>query len=149
MKFKPIAGGCLCGNVRYELLEGAKSIEHCHCSMCRRAHGALFASGGVFNHSAVRITQGEGNLQSYESSAGNYRQFCQTCGCHLFMTVDHIPHEIYVWVASLDEGAHPGHPADKEAHILIGSKASWEDLEGKIPQYENLCDSIGIGLEAK
>ncbi|MEM9775142.1 MAG: hypothetical protein AAF902_11220 [Chloroflexota bacterium] len=42
-------GGCLCGAVRYKITGPAKSVEHCHCSHCRKAHGALYASGALYN----------------------------------------------------------------------------------------------------
>ncbi len=145
MKPDPISGGCLCGAIRYELHTPAKSIEHCHCSQCRRAHGALYASGGLYDSAAVKITQGEKRLTAYESTAGNWRQFCSTCGCHLFMTVDAFPNEIYVWVASLDDGMHPGHPADKEGHIFVGSKAQWEIISNDLPHFDAESDSLGIG----
>lgn len=61
------------------------------------------------------------------------------------MTVDAFPDEIYVWVASLDDGAHPGHPADKEVHIYVGSKAPWENIGSAIPQFSDQSDNCGIG----
>lgn len=138
------SGGCLCGKVRYQLLAPAKVVEHCHCSQCRRAHGALYASGGLFNTPDVKIMAGKNNLTRYESSAGNWREFCTTCGCHLFMTVDQFPDEIYVWVASLDEGAHPGHPADKDMHVFTDSRAAWETLPPG-NHFETLPPDSGIG----
>lgn len=145
MNEQPLAGGCLCGKVRYEIKASAKSVEHCHCSQCRRAHGAFYASGALFDASAVEIVSGEENLSIFESSTGNWRKFCSTCGCHLFMTVDDFLDEIYVWVASLDGGAHPGHPADKEVHIFVGSKVPWEQVADGLPQFDQLPSNIGIG----
>ncbi|MEM9775141.1 MAG: GFA family protein [Chloroflexota bacterium] len=93
----------------------------------------------------MQIIKGEDQLSWFESSAGNWRKFCKICGCHLFMTIDAIPEEVYVWVASLDDGAHPEHPADKEAHIFIGSKADWEHVSPDIQQFDSMPDNIGIG----
>ena len=39
-----LSGGCLCGDVRYEAGTGAFHESACHCSMCRRASGALFVA---------------------------------------------------------------------------------------------------------
>lgn len=39
-----IEGGCLCGAVRYVITLPTKWCAHCHCSMCRRAHGAAFVT---------------------------------------------------------------------------------------------------------
>jgi Glutathione-dependent formaldehyde-activating enzyme len=38
------SGGCLCGAVRYTVTGEIKDVSHCHCSMCRKAHGAAFAT---------------------------------------------------------------------------------------------------------
>jgi hypothetical protein len=37
-------GRCLCGRVRYEIPGEIYSVVHCHCSMCRKHHGAAFAT---------------------------------------------------------------------------------------------------------
>ena len=37
-------GACLCGTVRYELDGPFTAMMHCHCSMCRKQHGAPFAT---------------------------------------------------------------------------------------------------------
>ena len=39
-----IHGSCLCGKVRFELAGPPQFINHCHCSMCRKVHGAAFGS---------------------------------------------------------------------------------------------------------
>ena len=37
----PLAGGCQCDAVRYTLNAAARGVVHCHCSICRKIHGAL------------------------------------------------------------------------------------------------------------
>jgi hypothetical protein len=37
-------GACLCGAVQFELQLPATWVAHCHCTMCRRAHGAAFVT---------------------------------------------------------------------------------------------------------
>ncbi|MBT9317995.1 GFA family protein [Leptothoe spongobia] len=43
-----IKGGCLCGKVRYEVTGRLFDVSHCHCSMCRRQHGAAFSTYADF-----------------------------------------------------------------------------------------------------
>lgn len=38
-----ILRGCLCGAIRYEVDVPLTDVGNCHCSMCRRFHGAAFA----------------------------------------------------------------------------------------------------------
>jgi len=35
---------CLCGDVVWELDGPFELMSHCHCSRCRKAHGAAFAT---------------------------------------------------------------------------------------------------------
>ncbi len=140
----PIEGGCLCGSVRYSLLGAVKSVEHCHCSMCRRVHGAFFASDALVDREQLRVEQGADNLTSFESSEGLHRQFCRTCGCPLFMLQDDTPDLVYFAAATLDGGRHPGHPREMEAHIYVSSKAEWEAIADDLPQFEGEAEGIGI-----
>ena len=39
-----ITGGCLCGQVRYQVETEPLWICHCHCGMCRKHTGAPLAS---------------------------------------------------------------------------------------------------------
>lgn len=39
-----LRGSCLCGGVRYEISGPLSYPLNCHCSMCRKAHGAAFRS---------------------------------------------------------------------------------------------------------
>jgi hypothetical protein len=130
----PAPGGCHCGAIRYSLLSPALSVQHCHCSRCRKVYGNLAAQGAVIRRSQIRI-EGESNLTTYRSSPSFAGQFCKTCGCHLFSYEDSETELMYLAPATLDGGAHPGHPAGKETHIHVASKAEWEQIGGDLPQY--------------
>ena len=39
-----LTGSCLCGAVAYEVDAPAGPIVHCHCSTCRKTHGAAFST---------------------------------------------------------------------------------------------------------
>ena len=41
-------GGCLCGTVRYAISRPLFNVDTCHCSMCRRQHGAVFSTYADF-----------------------------------------------------------------------------------------------------
>ena len=44
-----IQGGCLCGGMRYEIDGPLTEVGNCHCSMCRRFHGAAFSTYAKVN----------------------------------------------------------------------------------------------------
>lgn len=134
----PIQGGCHCGAVRYTQLAPALSVQHCHCSRCRKGYGVLATQGAVVERSSLRI-DGEENLITYMKSPGYRTQFCKTCGSPLFAYEESEKKLMYFAPATLDGGKHPGHPADKEVHIYVGSKAEWEKIPDDLPKYDNGC----------
>ncbi|MFV3383590.1 GFA family protein [Pseudomonas sp. NY15354] len=82
-------GSCLCARVKYELTGPPKAVSHCHCSQCRKGHGALFASYGSVPRSALRILQGSSCIKTYASSGQVVRKFCMECGSTLFWSQSH------------------------------------------------------------
>jgi hypothetical protein len=131
-----LSGGCQCGAVRYTINAPARSLVHCHCGMCRKVHGAIFASFSDIPADKFTIDQGEDNLVSYESSPGNPRKFCKTCGGHILTINGEFPEVVYLSTGTLDGGAHPGHPEGTESHIFVGSKAPWYEIHDELPQTE-------------
>jgi hypothetical protein len=80
-KTKPImTGGCQCGAVRYALFEMPESTI-CHCRMCQKAVGGLFAALCKVPVSRFAWTRGE--PASFQSSSVAERYFCSACGTPL------------------------------------------------------------------
>ena len=81
---KSVSGSCFCGAVAFEIELPTLFCGHCHCSMCRRPHGASYVTWTAVPPAQFRVVEGEENLSTYESSAHGRRQFCTTCGTQLF-----------------------------------------------------------------
>lgn len=129
-----LKGGCQCGTVRYVVSEPARALSHCHCSMCRKLHGAIYVTFSEVPRTGFRIERGADNLAEYQSSPGNHRHFCRTCGCQLYTEIDSTPDAVYYATGTLDGGAHPGHPKSREQHIFVGSKVPWFKIADDLPQ---------------
>ena len=80
-----VTGGCQCGSVRYSMASPAKNTYHCHCLMCRKLHGALFATFSVCAKTAWVLEKGR--LTVFDSSPGVTCQFCGKCGCQILSSV--------------------------------------------------------------
>ena len=111
-----MAGGCLCGRVRY-VIDGAPLGSHlCHCRDCQRYTGSAFGAGMVFRKDAVRI---EGELRTFDvvgtSGQPVHRHFCPTCGAGVTVTGDVIPDKIVVQAGTLDDPA--GYSPGAEIHV--------------------------------
>lgn len=76
------AGGCLCGQVRYEVRGPLRPVVACHCSQCRRMTGHYLASTATKREHFV--LRSETGLAWYASSEEARRGFCRSCGSTLF-----------------------------------------------------------------
>jgi hypothetical protein len=75
------SGGCQCGAVRYLASAILDNPHLCHCRMCQRASGNLFAAlVGVPDD----MLTWRGSPSVFESSEGIERGFCRDCGTPLF-----------------------------------------------------------------
>ncbi|HWJ87111.1 MAG TPA: GFA family protein [Pelagibacterium sp.] len=71
-----VAGGCLCGAVRFVATGQPYRVGICHCLDCRKHHGALFAASAIFPADAVTVS---GETRQYQG-----RFFCPRCGSSVF-----------------------------------------------------------------
>lgn len=113
-----LAGGCLCGAVRFELSGALTSVTYCHCSMCRRWHGHVGAYAAV-DRSGFVLTEERG-LKWHVSSPTVRRGFCAECGSSLFFDSSDLPKMAFC------PGALDG-PTElrSKAHIYVASKGDY------------------------
>ena len=134
-KFEPVSGRCACGAVAYRVAAAAKALYHCHCSVCRRLHGALFATYACVEREHLTVEAGAGRLSIYEGELAKWR-FCRVCGCHLFAEHEHNPGLAWYMPGTLDGDLVPGHPEGGEKHIFVGSKSPLATIADDAPQFE-------------
>ena len=131
-----VTGGCHCGAVRYRVTAPADEVCHCHCSICRRVHGAAFASFAIIPPNTFVITHGAERLNRYDSTPGVQRYFCPRCGAQVYGDVDSLPDIRFYTVGTLDGAAHPSRAPEKERHIFVGSKMPWCHIADDLPQHD-------------
>ncbi len=81
----PLAGGCHCGAVRYELSAPPVMIYNCHCTNCQKITGSAFVVSAAIPEAAFKFTKGEPKKVEWTSDAGNRRfgWFCGDCGSRI------------------------------------------------------------------
>ncbi|GGJ78444.1 GFA family protein [Pseudomonas matsuisoli] len=124
------SGSCLCGAIKYDLDAQIQKIGHCHCSMCRKAHGAAFASFVNVPAEAFRLLEGEDSLGAYHSSEQVTRTFCKQCGSSL-QFIDRRAKHIGVAAGTLDSAL----PRTEQYHLYVDSKADWYNLDDRLPKH--------------
>ena len=76
-------GGCLCGEVRYQVTGEPIFAAVCHCKQCQLRTGSAFGIGVYFKETKVQITQGNLKRYEYRSDESNRlmaTEFCTNCG---------------------------------------------------------------------
>lgn len=126
-----IHGSCLCQGVRFEIRGELGRSSHCHCSMCRKAHGAAFGTYAAARAEDFRVTAGVELIARYRSSPGVVRTFCAHCGSTLQFLSDKLPGIIDIALGVLDDD--PGIRVPH--HIFVASKAPWVEITDGLPQY--------------
>lgn len=125
-----VPGSCLCGTVRFEVTLPTRFCVHCHCSMCRRSHGAGFVTWFGVPKASFRLVSGEATLTLYQSSDHGTRSFCSRCGSSLFCALDHDPDTIDITLASMLG------PIDRapEAHVHFDTRVEWVSVADELPK---------------
>lgn len=126
-----ISGACLCGELRYEVGGEVEELVHCHCSRCRKHHGAPFASVVSAPARDLRWLNGESSVVEYPSSAARGRRFCGTCssvaptplGDRMLLPAGNLLGELR---------------AGGGLHVFVGSKAPWHVIADDLPQYDTV-----------
>lgn len=128
----PYRGSCLCGVVRFEIDEFLPQAAHCHCSMCRKFHGAAFATIAGVPRSFFRWVAGEDALKAHTADNGTTRSFCRHCGSSLMFSSPRAPQDVVeIALGTLDDDV----PVEPSAHIFYGSAANWTAPGDELPKY--------------
>lgn len=75
---QPLTGGCQCGAVRYSVDAQPQDVHFCHCRMCQRAVGNVFAALAPVPKNSLRWLDEE--PAQFASSTVARRGFCRHCG---------------------------------------------------------------------
>lgn len=125
-----INGACVCGGVRWSYDRAATSMLHCHCSICRKHHGTLFATVVAGPLTTFHWRAGTERIGTWQSSEKGRRSFCSTCGSK----VPGVNHETkHVWMpAGALEGEFGIRP---QMHVFVGSRSANHEIHDRLPQH--------------
>ena len=123
-------GECLCGLVSYVVHGDFIRTRSCHCSRCRKAFGASGSAVAFIEYDSFSWKNGQDNLTLYQPKPDLGVLFCKSCGSKICF-------EFKGRVAGITLGSLKEDPQIKlDEHIFTGSKASWDDIGGNVPQFD-------------
>ena len=130
----PIAGGCLCGKVRFEIAADEPiRVRQCWCRVCQYLGAGAGTVNAVFEKEAMSVS-GETAVyaSTADSGAAMRRTFCPACGTALFSEAEPRPHLIIVRAGALDDPE----LAKPSAVIWTRSAPSWACFDPELPLTE-------------
>lgn len=129
-----LAGGCLCGDVRYRLLRRTAAVPLCHCINCRRWSGAPLLAWLTVPRDALEWTRHVPVAYEHASDLSERvrRTFCARCGSGLTWQRVGDDHEVDITVGTLDdpEAVSPTH------HCFAPRQLGWLKLADGLPRYD-------------
>src|SRR5215510_3947970 len=123
-----VTGSCFCGAVKFEIELPTLFCGHCHCSMCRRPHGASFVTWAGVPPERFRISAGGQDIVLFRSSEKGTRSFCRNCGSQMFCQTG--TEVIDIALAAL----HDKIDRRPEAHYYYDSRADWTAVNDDLPK---------------
>ena len=117
-----MTGGCLCGNVRYEITGELGAGMYCHCKRCQRRSGCAASAQVRIWGSRMKILSGEDRLRAFSPPTGFEKVFCGDCGSAMFSRTSTGNVGVRLGVLDGDPGVRPS------AHGFTAYAASWEAI---------------------
>lgn len=133
-----VQGSCLCGQITYEVELLPNKVFNCHCSYCRKAHGADYVTVALAKGDTLKITQGAEYLKAFQNEIGGFRAFCSDCGTRLMNYDADKSRYLAIVVPTLDT------PLEfkPKAHVNVESKAAWHEPYTGIPSFQALPENL-------
>lgn len=126
---KTLLGGCLCGDVRFELTGPPVDAGFCHCKICQKANAAPTVAWVTAPIDAFSYTGKPASV--YASTAEYQREFCPRCGTQIAFRARHNAKTIDVTLCSLDDSS----SVEPQYHIWCESKLPWIEIGDQLPRF--------------
>lgn len=130
----PLTGGCLCGAVRYEIVEPLVSASYCHCTRCQRRTGTAASAQARVVPGSLRIVAGAEHVRDWDPGGDGWPKcFCGICGGALWSRSPRDPELMSVRLGTFDRdpGIRPQH------RQFVAYAAAWEPIpDDGLPRYD-------------
>ncbi len=127
-----LAGGCLCGAIRYQVSGEPAMVAACHCKSCQKQTGTAYSVLLGVPADSVKI---QGTPKTYTESGTSGmpvdRKFCGDCGSPILSDAKAFDGLLFIKGGTLDDtsGISVG------AEIWCDSKAEWSALDSEVPKF--------------
>ena len=132
-----LTGGCICGQVKYQITDKPLFTQACHCKDCK----VLTGSSYVVNSSILENTLiVEGEVSSTELKAGSGAScktyFCTKCGAYVYADYDSAIKRLTLRTKTLNNSE----KFPPQVHIFTKDKDPWLKLSKDVICFEEMYD---------
>lgn len=131
---EPLTGGCLCGEIRYEVDWPVEPLAACYCADCRRMTSAGGSINAVVPADAFRLTKGRTKVFTKTADSGHalHRHFCGDCGSWIYNPMGGDPERLVLKAGAFDrqEGM------TLTVNLWTGSRAPWALIDASLTSRE-------------
>ncbi len=99
-------GGCLCGNVRFQVMATPYFVAVCSCTFCQRLTGSDYNVESMFREAVFALTGAAPAVYTHVSEGSGlpvHIHFCSRCGTSLFLRPDRFPDCVGVFSGVFDD----------------------------------------------
>jgi len=122
-------GYCLCGDMAWTVDGEFTMLVNCHCSICRKVHGAGYGAFVASPVDGFEWISGQEKVRVYQSSEAGQRPFCPRCGSGVPAVTGNL---VVMPAGNLDGDIN----RELDSHIFVAHKACWFDAFDDAPQYD-------------
>ena len=136
---KLYTGGCLCGEIRYQITENPITAYNCHCAECQKVASSAFGMSVRIDAKDFNITQGKPKSIKTLADSGRtkYGYFCQECGTRIYGEPSSSTF-VVVKAGTLDDP----NWFKPIAHIWTRSAQNWFPFSDKLKKFEQAPEDI-------
>ena len=128
---KVMTGSCLCNAISWRFDGQFSRITHCHCRLCRKAHGSPYATYGVGSKGDFEYLSGTESIVEFESSPNFIRSFC--CDCGSVVPNTKLGDIVAIPIGGLDGDL----DITIDGHIYVADMAPWYEITDDLPRQDS------------
>ena len=132
-----LTGGCICGQVKYQITDKPLFTQACHCKDCKVLTGSSYVVNSSILENTLII---EGEVSSTELKAGSGAScktyFCAKCGTYVYADYDSAVGRLTVRTKTLDNSE----KFPPQVHIFTKDKDPWLNLSEGVICFQEMYD---------
>ena len=122
-----LSGGCLCGSIRYTILQQPILAYTCNCRFCQKDTGTAYRSALAILNEHVELIGKDFSVYTYKSVEHGrelYKNFCPDCGTTISLKTERFPERQVIMIGTLDDPSQ----IELSTHMFADEAFDWVEF---------------------